>query len=239
MGENLMDFLGRVLEWFTTSAHWHGSGGVPQRLLEHARLSGASVGLAILVALPIGLTLGHLRRGGMVAVNVANIGRAVPSFALLVLAQNLFGIGFRPAFVALVALAIPPIVTNTFIGVRDVDSDIREAARGMGMSGLQILRGVELPLAAPLVIAGIRTAAVNVVATATLAAIIAGGGLGRFIVDGLAQRDTPQAFAGALLVALMAVMTELLLGVVQRRLAASSATVLDGQQEELAHAIVP
>ncbi len=235
-----MSFLGRVFDWFTTAAHWHGSGGVPQRVLEHVRLSGASVLVAMLIALPIGLLLGHVRKGGVVAVNIANVGRAIPSFALLVLAQNVFGIGYRPAFIALVALAVPPIVTNTFIGVRDVDADAREAAVGMGMSGGQVLARVELPLALPLIVAGIRTSTVNVVATATLAALIAGGGLGRFIVDGLAQRDTPQAFAGALLVALMAVVAEVGLGLVQRRLAGRSATVRHGQvEEELAHALVP
>jgi osmoprotectant transport system permease protein len=186
------------------------------------------------------LTLGHLRKGGVVVVNLANVGRALPSLALLILAQSVFGIGAKPAYVALVALALPPIVTNTFIGVRDVDADAREAAKGMGMRGTQVLLRVELPLAMPLVVAGVRTAAVNVVATATLAAVIAGGGLGRFIVDGLAQRDTPQAFAGALLVAILAVITESGLGLVQRRLAAPSATVPDGpREEELVHALVP
>jgi osmoprotectant transport system permease protein len=233
-----MDFLGKVFDWFTTSAHWHGAGGVPQRLVEHVELSVAAVLTAALVALPVGLILGHLRRGGVVALNVANVGRALPSLALLIIAQDFFGIGARPAYVALVALALPPMVTNTFIGVRDVDADVREAARGMGMRGPQVLLRVELPLAMPLVVAGIRTAAVNVVATATLAAIIAGGGLGRFIVDGLAQQDSAQAFAGALLVAVLAVVTEAGLGLLQRRLAARSATVPDGQSEkELVHAL--
>ncbi len=235
-----MDFVARVFEWFTTATHWQGEGGVPQRVLEHVELSAGAVLTAAAIALPIGLTLGHLRRGGVVAVNVANVGRALPSLALLILAQDLFGIGARPAYVALVALAIPPMVTNTFIGIRDVDADVREAARGMGMRGGQVLWRVELPLGLPLVIAGVRTAAVNVVATATLAAIIAGGGLGRFIVDGLAQQDTPQAFAGALLVAVLAVGTEGGFGLLQRRIAARSATVRGGpREEELVHALVP
>ena len=224
-----MEFLGRVFDWFTTGAHWHGSGGVPQRLFEHVQISGGAIITAAVIALPIGLTLGHLRRGGFIAVNVANVGRALPSLALLVVAQDIFGIGARPAYVALVALALPPMVTNTYIGVRDVDADVREAARAMGMTGSQMLWRVELPLAMPLVVAGVRTAAVNVVATATLAAIIAGGGLGRFIVDGLAQQDTPQAFAGALLVAVLAVVTEASLGLLQRRLTVRSATVAAGQ----------
>jgi osmoprotectant transport system permease protein len=237
-GAPLMHFLGRVFDWFTTSAHWHGAGGVPQRLVEHVEISGAAVLTAAAVALPIGLTLGHLHRGGFVAVNVANVGRALPSLALLIIAQDIFGIGARPAYFALVALALPPMVTNTYIGVRDVDADVREAARAMGMKGGQMLWRVELPLAMPLIVAGVRTAAVNVVATATLAAIIAGGGLGRFIVDGLAQQDTPQAFAGAMLVALLAVVTEVTLGALQRRLSVRSATVAHGQgKEELSHAL--
>ena len=235
-----MHYLADVFHWFTTTAHWHGSTGVPHRLLEHIELSAGAVLTAAAIALPVGLVLGHLRRGGFVAINIANVGRAVPSFAILVIAESVLGIGAKPAYIALVALAIPPMVTNTFIGVRDVDDDVRQAARGMGMSGAQMLRRVELPLAAPLVIAGIRTSAVNVVATATLAAVIAGGGLGRFIVDGLAQQDFPQLLAGVVLVALLSIATEASLGLAQRRATAPSATVPGDQvEEELAHAIVP
>jgi osmoprotectant transport system permease protein len=240
VGAPVVNFLSRVVDWFTTASHWRGEGGVPHRLVEHVEISAGAVITAIVIAFPIALVLGHLRRGGFLAVNVANVGRALPSLALLILAQDMFGIGARPAYVALVALALPPIMTNTYIGVRDVDADARDAARGMGMSGRQMMFRVELPLALPLIVAGVRTAAVNVVATATLAAIIAGGGLGRFIVDGLAQQDTPQAFAGALLVAALAVLTEVTLGGVQRRLTARSATVAAGQrEEELLHALVP
>ena len=214
---------------------------MPHRLLEHVELSAGAVLTAAVIALPIGLVLGHLRKGGAVAVNVANVGRALPSLALLILAQDIFGIGVRPAYVALVALALPPIVTNTFIGVRDVDADVREAARGMGMRGSQMLWRVELPLAMPLVVAGVRTAAVNVVATATLAAIIAGGGLGRFIVDGVAPAATPCKCSPAPCSwPCVATVTEGALGLLQRRLAARSATVADGPlQEELVHALVP
>jgi osmoprotectant transport system permease protein len=235
-----MDFLGRVIEWFTTASHWRGSAGVPARLAEHAEISLAAVVTAAVVAIPIGLTLGHIRKGGAVAVNVANVGRALPSLALLILFQDVFGLGSKPAYAAMVALALPPMLTNTYIGVRDVDADVREAARGMGMRGREILLKVELPLALPLVVAGLRTASVNVIATATLAAIVAGGGLGRFIVDGLAQQDTPQAFAGAFLVAVVAIGTEVALGAIQRRLTRRSATVAGVQrEEELVHALVP
>jgi osmoprotectant transport system permease protein len=235
-----MDFLGRVFDWFTTATHWHGPQGIPQRMFEHLELSIAAIVTAAVLALPVGLVLGHLRKGGVVAVNVANVGRALPSFALLVLAENVFGIGGTPAYIALVALGVPPMVTNTFIGMRDVDADVREAARGMGMSGTQVLFKAELPMAMPLILAGARTSAVNIVATATLAAVIAGGGLGRFIIDGLAQHDYPQLFGGAVLVALLSVVTEGVFSLAQRRAAARSATVARGQgEEELAHGLVP
>jgi osmoprotectant transport system permease protein len=219
-----MTFLGHVLDWLTASARWHGTNGIPHRTFEHVALSVGAVGVALLVALPIGLGLGHARRGGLLAVNLTNLGRAIPSFGILVLFAQAFGLqgwpgfGARPALAALILLAIPPVVTNAFVGMREVDEDVREAARGMGMTGWQVLVRVELPLALPLVMAGIRTSAVQVVATATLAAETAWGGLGRYIVDGLSQRDNVQIFAGALLVALVAIVTELTLAGVQRLL---------------------
>ncbi|MFL6244124.1 MAG: ABC transporter permease, partial [Acidimicrobiia bacterium] len=167
-----------------------------------------------------------VRKGGLAAVNISNIGRALPSFALLILMVQIFGlgetsgyfsfIGSFPTFVVLVALAIPPILINTYVGMAGVDPEVREAARGMGMSGRQLLRGVEAPIALPLVWAGIRTAAIAVVATATLAAYTGWGGLGRFIIDGLSTQDNVQVFAGALLVALLAIVFELGLALVQR-----------------------
>ncbi len=211
-----MNFFGEVFDWFTTAANWEGGNGIPHRLWQHVTMSLVATLVAATLALPLGLWLGHRGRGGFLAISLSNVGRAVPSFAILVLAVQLFGIGATPAFVALVALAIPPIVTNAYVGVREVDPDVRESARGMGMTGRQVLRRVELPLAAPLIMAGIRTAAVQVVATATLAAVVAWGGLGRYIVDGLAQRDFVEVFAGAVLVALLSVATELLLAGVQR-----------------------
>ncbi len=143
------------------------------------------------------------------AINVSNVGRAVPSFAVLVIAFQVFGLGNYPAFVALTLLAIPPMLTNSYIGVRDVDAEVRDAARGMGMRERRVLFDVELPLAMPLIMAGIRTAAVQVVATATLAALVAGGGLGRYIIDGFGQRDDAQVFAGGVLVAALAMTVEL------------------------------
>jgi osmoprotectant transport system permease protein len=216
-GGGEMSFWRNVYHWFADPAHWSGADGVPHRLWEHLQISAIAVLLAMAIALPVALVLGHIGRGGFIAVNTSNIGRAVPSFAILVLAQQVtHDIGTKPAMIALVALAVPPILTNTYVGVRAVDADVRESARGMGMTGGQLLRRVEAPLAMPVIMAGIRTAAVQVIATATLAALIAGGGLGRYIVDGIAQQDNVKLFAGALLVALFAVVTELSLGRVQR-----------------------
>ena len=211
-----VSFIGQVLQWFLDGSHWQGDFGIPNRLFEHLYMSAASLAVAALIALPIGVTIGHIGRGGNLAINVTNIGRAVPSFALLVLAVQLVGIGFWPAFVALVALGIPPMVTNSYIGMREVDADVREAAKGMGMRDRAVLWHIELPIAAPLIMAGVRTSAVNIVATATLAALVAWGGLGRFIVDGLAQRDTVQLFAGALLVAVLSIAIEVSLTGLQR-----------------------
>ena len=213
-----MHFLSQVAHWFTTSANWHGQDGVPHRLSEHLLMSAAAVLTAVLIGLPIGLILGHTGKGAAIAINVSNIGRAIPSLALLVLGVQLFGIGAKPAFLALVALAIPPIVTNAYTGIREVDADVREAARGMGMTGPSVLARVEVPMAVPLIMAGIRTAGVQVVATATLAAVVAWGGLGRYIIDGLAQKDTVQVFSGALIVAVISMLTEVALGIAQRLL---------------------
>jgi osmoprotectant transport system permease protein len=205
-----------VVEWFAAGEHWRGTDGIPHRLTEHLVMSGTAVALALVLALPAGVVLGHLRRGGAAVVNLANVGRAIPSFALLVLAFFVFGIGPEPVFISLVALAVPPIVTNAYVGVAEVDADAREVARGMGMTGGQVLRRVELPLALPLVMAGIRTAGVQVVATATLGAVIAWGGLGRYIVDGFAQQDNVKLFCGAVLVAALSVGVEMGLAFLQR-----------------------
>ena len=213
--------LAALAHWLTDPANWQGSHGIPVRILEHIELSGLSVLVAVALAMPIALYLGHTGRGGFIAINVANIGRALPSLALLafglVIAIALgLGLGFWPTVIALVPLAIPPILTNTYVAVREVDRDVVEAARGMGLSEDQILRSVEVPLGLPLILSGIRTAAVNVVATATLGALVAGGALGRFIVDGLALQEYDQLMAGALLVALLAVATEVSFAALER-----------------------
>lgn len=211
-----MSFLSRVAAWFADPANWTGSGGIPTRLLEHLQISGESVAIAGVIALPIGIGLGHYGRFGALALNVSNVGRALPSFGILVIAFQVFGLGDLPVILALTALAIPPMVTNSYVAMREVDPDIKEAARGMGYRELAQVFRVELPLAVPLVMAGIRTSAVQVVATATLAAIIAGGGLGRYIIDGYGQQVYTEVFAGALLVALLALATEFSLAGLER-----------------------
>ena len=213
-----MSFFGDVWRWFLDPAHWQGEDGIPTRILEHLHLSVESLAIAALIALPAGIVLGHYGRFGGLAIGISNAGRALPTFGILVLAFQLFGLGDLPVIVALVLLAIPPMVTNSYVALREVDPDIREAARGMGYRELaQVLR-VELPLAVPLIMAGIRTSAVQVVATATLGAVIAGGGLGRYIIDGLATQDYVKTAAGAVLVALLAFATEVGLAGVQRLL---------------------
>src|SRR6202171_5829113 len=211
-----MSTLSAVLQWFTDPANWTGTNGIPTRLVEHVQLSAESVAIGAVIALPVGIVLGHYGRFGNLAMNVSNVGRAVPSFGILVIAFQVFGLGDVPIVIALTALAVPPMVTNSYVALREVDPDVKDAARGMGYRELPQLLRVELPLAVPLIMAGIRTSAVQVVATATLAALIAGGGLGRYIVDGLARNDTPRTLAGALLVAALALSTELLLAGLQR-----------------------
>lgn len=205
----------------TEPANWSGTSGIPNRLVEHVQISALTVMVAAFVAIPAGLFIGHTGKGRFLVVTLSNAGRAIPSFAILALALPFtiklgLGLGFWPTFVALFVLAVPPILTNTYVGVAGVDRDIVEAARGMGMAGGQILRRLELRLAAPVIMVGMRTAAVEVVATATLAALVAWGGLGRFIIDGFAVRDDARILGGAILVALLAIATELFLGVVEK-----------------------
>ncbi|MCP4966655.1 MAG: ABC transporter permease [bacterium] len=217
-----MDFFGDLLAWFLDPANWTGVNGIPNRVWEHIQISVVATVAAAAFALPPAMWLGHHRRGGFLAVAVVNVGRAVPSFAIMALFLPIslrlgLGLGFWPTLLALFALALPPIFTNTYTAVRDVDPALVEAARGMGMTDAEVLRRIEAPMASPVILAALRVSAVQVVATAPLAALVAWGGLGRYIVDGFSVQDNVRVLAGGILVALLSVGTELLLGVIERR----------------------
>jgi osmoprotectant transport system permease protein len=221
-----MELIGEVAAWFLDQANWAGTPGIPNRMFEHVWLSALTVVVGTAVALPVGLAIGHTGRGAFLAVSVANLGRALPSYSLLLIFFTFFGIGFATAFPALLALTIPPVLTSTYVGVREVDRDMVEAGRGMGMTEMQLLARVELPMALPVIIAGVRTAAVQVVATATLAALVGGGGLGRFIVDGFGLQQDDQLVGGAILVALLALLTERSFTFLERRLVSAGLGVI-------------
>ena len=188
----------------------------PGAVATHVELSAAALAVAVAVSIPVALAVNRSPVGALIAINVGNIGRAVPSLALLALAMPFLGFGFAPSLVALAALGIPPILINTATGLREVSRDVVDAARGMGLSNLQILTWIQLPIAAPVIFAGIRTSAVQIVASATLATFIGGGGLGDIIVEGFQLSSTPVLLAGAFSVAVLAIITEILFGGLER-----------------------
>jgi osmoprotectant transport system permease protein len=190
-------------------------GLIGEKTVEHLVLSGAAIGVALLLALPLGVVLGHLHRGSFLAINIGNVGRALPSLAVIAIGVAFLGIGFGNVLVALVVLAAPPMLTNAYVAVDDADPEAVEAARGMGMSPLQVLFRVELPLAAPLLFAGIRTASVYVVATATIAALAGGGGLGEIIVDQASYR-LAGVVGAALCVSALALAVDVVFAALQR-----------------------
>jgi osmoprotectant transport system permease protein len=202
--------------WLTSGAQWSGSDGIIHRLAEHLQYSLLATLIAAAIGLPLGLLIGHTGRGAFLAINLASFGRALPTVGLVVLVFLAGGLSMLPVYVALVALAVPAIVTNTYAGMTAVDPDVKDAARGQGMRGHQVLFQVELPLALPLIMTGLRLALIQVVATATIAAYVSFGGLGRYVFDGLAQRDLVQVLGGAVLVAVVAVVLDLLLSTLQR-----------------------
>ncbi len=189
-----------------------------QLLITHVELSVVALLIAIAIALPVALAVRNTPLGAALAVNVGNIGRAVPSLAILALALPFLGYGFDAALVALTALAIPPILINSSTGLREVNPEVIDAARGMGLSGGQVLARIQIPIAAPVIFAGIRTSAVQVVASATLATFIGGGGLGDLIVEGTQLNDTTVLLAGSFAVAVLAIITEVGFGVLERAL---------------------
>lgn len=218
-----MNFISETVTWLTNPVNWDGPNGIPARLSEHIEMSVVVMVIAIAIALPVGLAIGHTRRGVTLAVGLANIGRAIPTFAMMGIVLPFTqaidpanGFGLYPTLLAMIILAIPPILVNSYAGVSEVDRDLVEAARGMGFRGAQILLGVEVPLALPVIVGGVRSAAVQVIATTTLGAIFGIGGLGRFVVDGIAQNDDGMLFGGVVLVAGLAMLSELLLSRFQR-----------------------
>lgn len=215
--------INRILAWLGDGTHWQGDDGILRRLAEHLGYSLTALLIAAAVAIPLGLYIGHTGRGRFLVVNIAGAARAIPSLGLLFLAVLWLGPRFSgeiaflaPAGLVLVVLAIPPILSGTYAGVENVEPAARDAARGMGMRGREVLRHVELPCALPLIMSGIRSAALQVIATATIAAVVGLGGLGRFLIDGLAVQDTPQTASGAVLVAGLALIVDLFLALVQR-----------------------
>ena len=207
-----------VLSYLFDPANWSGTQGIPVRLVEHLGYTALTLLIALVIAIPLGAWIGHTRRGGFLVVGLANGLRALPTLGLLVLIVGATGLGLLGPITALVLLAVPPILAGTCAGVRNVDPAVVDAARGMGMREREVLLGVELPNALPLMIGGVRSSVLQVVSTATIAAYVALGGLGRFIIDGLAIRDFPQMVAGSLLVALLAIVADLLLAGLQKLL---------------------
>jgi osmoprotectant transport system permease protein len=215
-----MRVIRETWSYLTTWSHWHGADGIWTLLVQQLLLSVTALAVALLIGLPIALWLGHLGRGGFVAINTSNIGRAVPTFALLAILVTAdhpgvatFGPYGRAGLATLIALslfALPPIITNGYVAVHEVPAEIKESARGMGMTGAQRFFRVELPLALPLVISGIRLAMVQVWATATIAALVAGPGLGTLITEGFYRTDYPKGIAAAIVVALVAFLLEML-----------------------------
>lgn len=213
-----MNLVAAVLGWLTDPAHWSGSAGIPVRLAEHLYYSGLALLVALLVALPIGVYVGHTGRGGFLIVGLANGLRSLPELGLLTLLVLAMGIGLVPVTIALAVLAVPPLLAGAYSGVRNVDRSVVDAARGVGMRESQVLFTVELPNALPLILGGLRSASLQVIATAAVAAYVSFGGLGRLLIDGLRTRDYPQMAAGAVLVAVLALLVEAVLATLQRQI---------------------
>ena len=211
-----MSFFSYAWDWVTTSAHWQGSDSIPQQLIAHLGYTVLPLLIAALIGIPLGVAIGHTGRGAVLVVNLANAWRAVPTLGLLILLAVYLGFSILTWLIPLVVLAIPPIIINAYEGVAGVDPDVKDAAKGMGMTPWQQVTRVEIPIALPLLLVGLRTATIFVVATATIAAYIGLGGLGRFIIDGLASNDYGPVAGGALLVVLLAVLVLALFAVLNR-----------------------
>jgi osmoprotectant transport system permease protein len=221
----------QLVEFLFEAANWEGEQGIPNRIIEHLFISFLAVGIASVIALPLGFYIGHTGKLQLLGINIASIGRAIPSYAVMVMLLPVMlglapvlgydprlGLRFFPIFLAMVLLAIPPILVAAYAGLQEVDRDLTESSRGMGLTERQILTGVELPLALPVLVGGYRVALLQVIATATIGAYLAAGGLGRYIIDGIARRDDGMLYGGVLLVAILAIGTDVLLSWLQRRL---------------------
>ncbi len=211
-----MSFFSYAWDWVTQSANWHGSGSIPQQILAHLGYSALPLLIAALIGIPAGVAIGHTGRGAVAVVNLANGWRAIPTLGLLTLLAVYLGFSFLTWLLPLVVLAIPPILVNAYEGVAGVDPGVRDAAKGAGMTPWQQVTRVEVPIALPLILVGLRTAAIFVVATATIAAYIGLGGLGRFIFDGLASYQYGPVAGGALLVVVLAVLVLAFFAVLSR-----------------------
>lgn len=211
-----MNLFTQALSWLADPAHWTGAGGIPHRTVQHLAITGIAVAASALIALPAGVLIGHTRRGAGVIGAIAGAARAIPTLGLLTLFGLAFGIGVQAPLLALIVLAIPSLLAGAYAGVQSVDPATPAAARAIGMSPAQVITTVEIPLALPVIIGGLRAATLQVVATATLAAYTSDTGLGRYLFAGLKSRDYPQMLAGAFLVIALALVLELVLAVVQR-----------------------
>lgn len=223
-----------LISYLSDGESWSGTGGLLNRLIEHVWISGLALLCASVVAVPLAVWLGHVGRGGVLAVNVGNAGRAVPTYALLVLFVMLpdpLGANTFSFVLALSLFSLPPLLTNTYVGMREVDRDVVDAARGVGMSGWQVVRRVELPLAAPLIVTGMRLAAVQVVATATVAGLVGGGAIGRIINTGFATQNQGMIIGAALVVTLLALVTEGLFELLERRVGGRASSRARGDHE--------
>lgn len=211
-----MNLLAEALAWLTDAAHWSGTNGIPTRLAQHLIITVAAVAAATVLALPVGLIIGHTRRGGGIVGAVTGAARAIPTLGLLTVFGLALGIGVAAPLLALIVLAVPSLLAGAYAGIQAIDPVIPQAASAIGMSPAQVLLRVELPLASPVVIGGLRASTLQVVATATLAAYISDTGLGRFLFTGLTTRDYPQMLAGAILVAVLTLLLEVILAACQR-----------------------
>ncbi len=203
-----MNFITQALSYLTTESNWLGPVGLAARILEHLEYTAAAVAVSALIAVPIGLIVGHTGRGTLVVVSLVNALRALPTLGVLLLAVLLWGLGLVPPIVALMLLGIPPLLAGTYAGVAAVDRTVVDAARSMGMTELGVLLRVEVPNALPLIVGGLRTATLQVVATATVAAYASLGGLGRYLIDGIKVRQFHIALVGALMVAALALILD-------------------------------